>query len=51
MLLELHVADVVNDNKIKMDAMRLKIRIENMQLIPRLAIIMPLVQLLPSLRL
>ena len=26
MLLELHVADVVNDNKIKMDAMRLKIR-------------------------
>src|ERR1041385_4537289 len=26
MLLELHVADVINDNKIKMDAMRLKIR-------------------------
>ena len=26
MLLELHVADVVNDKKIKMDAMRLKIR-------------------------
>ena len=26
MLLELHVADVVNDKKIKMDAVRLKIR-------------------------
>ena len=26
MILELHVVDVVNDNKIKMDAMRLKIR-------------------------
>ena len=26
MLLELHVADIVNDHKIKMDAMRLKIR-------------------------
>ena len=26
MILELHVADVVNDHKIKMDAMRLKIR-------------------------
>ena len=26
MILELHVADVVNDHKIKMDAIRLKIR-------------------------
>ena len=26
MILELHVVDVVNDHKIKMDAMRLKIR-------------------------
>ena len=26
MILELHVADVVDDDKIKMDAMRLKIR-------------------------
>ena len=26
MILELHVADVVDDHKIKMDAMRLKIR-------------------------
>ena len=26
MVLELHVADVVDDHKIKMDAMRLKIR-------------------------
>ena len=26
MILELHVADVVNDHKIKMDAMRLNIR-------------------------
>ena len=26
MLLELHVADIVNDHKIKMDAMHLKIR-------------------------
>ena len=26
MILELHVADVIDDHKIKMDAMRLKIR-------------------------
>ena len=52
MILELHVADVVDDHKIKMDAMRLKIRkIENMPFIPRLGIIMPLDQLLPWLRL
>ena len=52
MILELHVADVVDDHKIKMDAMRLKIgRLENMPFIPRLGIIMPLDQLLPWLRL
>ena len=52
MILELHVADVVDDHKIKMDAMRLKIRkIRNMPFIPRLGIIMPLDQLLPWLRL
>ena len=52
MILELHVADVVGDHKIKMDAMRLKIRkVENMPFIPRLGIIMPLDQLLPWLRL
>ena len=45
MILELHVADVVDDHKIKMDAMRLKIRK------CRLGIIMPLDQLLPWLRL
>ena len=48
MKLELHVADVVDDHKIKMDAMRLKIRkIRNMPLIKRLGIIMLLDQLLP----
>ena len=48
MILELHVADVVDDHKIKMDAMRLKIeRLENMSFIPRLGIIMSLDQLLP----
>ena len=37
MILELHVADVVDDHKIKMDVMRLKIeRLENMPFIPRL---------------
>ena len=53
MILELHVADVVDDHKIKMDAMRLKIRKirKNMPFIPRLGIIMPLDQLLPWLRL
>ena len=52
MILELHVADVVNDHKIKMDAMRLKIKIlENMPFTPRLGIIMPLDQLVPWLRL
>ena len=45
MILELHVADVVDDHKIKMDA-RLE-RLENMPFIPRLGIIMPLDQLLP----
>ena len=48
MRLELHVVDVVDDQKIKMDAMRLKIRkIRNMPLIARLGIIMLLDQLLP----
>ena len=48
MILELHVADVVDDHKIKMDAMRLKIeRLENMSFIPRLGIIMSLDQFLP----
>ena len=48
MILELHVVDVVDDHKIKMDAMRLKIRkIRNMPFIPRLGIIMLLDQLLP----
>ena len=52
MILELHVADVVNDHKIKMDAMRLKIRkIRKYAFIPRLGIIMPLDQFLPWLRL
>ena len=41
MELELHVADVVDDHKIKMEKMRLKIRkIRNMSLIVRLGIIM-----------
>ena len=48
MELELHVADVVDDHKIKMEKMRLKIRrLENMPLIVRLGIIMLLDQLLP----
>ena len=52
MILELHVADVVDDHKIKMDAMRLKMRkIRKYAIIPRLDIIMPLDQLLPWLRL
>ena len=47
MELELHVADVVDDHKIKMEKMRLKIRrLENMPLIVRLCIIMLLDQLL-----
>ena len=52
MILELHVADVVDDHKIKMDAMHMKIRkIKNMSFIMRLGIIMSLDQLLPWLRL
>ncbi|XBI38476.1 hypothetical protein VPH35_123482 [Triticum aestivum] len=48
MELELHVADVVDDHKIKIEKMRLKIRIlENMPFIVRLGIIMLLDQLLP----
>ena len=55
MELELHVADVIDDRKmkieamrLKMDAMRLKIRkIENMPLIKRLCIIMLSDQWLP----
>ena len=49
MKLELYLADVVDDHKIKMDAMRLKIRkrLENMPLIKRLGIIMLLDQWLP----
>ena len=43
MELELHVADVVDDHKIKMDAMRLKIR----KIRVRLGIIMLFDQLLP----
>ena len=51
MILELHVADVVDDHKIKMDAMRLKIRkIRKYAVIKRLGIIMLLDQLLPQLR-
>ena len=46
MILELHVADAVDDHKIKMDAMWLK-----MPFILRLGIIMSLDQLLPWLRL
>ena len=43
MILELHVADVIDDHKIKMDVMRLKIRkIRNMPFILRLCIIMSL---------
>ena len=50
MKLELYVADVVNDHKIKIDAMRLKIqRLENMPLIKRLGITMLLDHLLPQL--
>ena len=52
MELELHVADVVDDHKIKMEKMRLKIRrLENTPLIVWLGIIMQLDQLLPWLRL
>ena len=48
MALELHVADIIDDHKIKMDKMRLKIRkIKDMPFILRLGIIMPLDQLLP----
>ena len=48
MILELHVADVVDDHKVKMDAMRLKIRkIRKYAIHTRLGIIMPLDQLLP----
>ena len=48
MILELHVADVVDDLKIKMDAMRLRLgRLENMMLIKRIGITMSLDQLLP----
>ena len=48
MELELHVADVVDDHKIKMEKMRLKIRkIRKYAIIVRLGIIMLLVQLLP----
>ena len=48
MELELHVADVVDDHKIKKEKMRSKIRkLENMPSIVRLGIIMLLDQLLP----
>jgi len=48
MKLELFVANVVDDHKIKMDAMRLKIRkLENVSLIKRLGITMLWDQLLP----
>ena len=48
MKLELHVADVVDDHKIKMDAMRLKIRkIRKYAIHSELGIIMLLDQLLP----
>ena len=55
MKLELYVADVIDDHKMKMNAMRLNMdamawslrRLENMPLIMRLGIIMPLDQLLP----
>ena len=48
MKLELYLADVVDNHKIKMDAMRLKIRkIRNMPLIKRFGIIMILDQWLP----
>ena len=52
MILELHVADVVDDHKIKMDAMRLKIRkIRKYAIHTEVGITMPLDQLLPWLRL
>ena len=52
MILELHVADVVDDHKIKMDAMRLKIRkIRKYAVHTEAWYIMPLDQLLPWLRL
>ena len=48
MKLELYVADVADDHKIKMDAMRLKIRkIRKYAVIKRLGITMLLDQLLP----
>ena len=55
MELELYVANVVDDHKMEMNAMRLKMdairlkirRLENMPLIMRLGIIMSLDQLLP----
>ena len=58
MTLELYVVDVVDDHKMKMNAMRLKMdamrlklkKIRNMPLIMRLGIIMPLDPLLPLLR-
>ena len=51
MELELHVVDVVDDHKIKMEKMRLKIRkIRKYAMLVRLGIIMLLDQLLPQLR-
>ena len=53
MTLELYVADAIDDHKMKMNAMRLKMdamrlrRLENMSLIMRLGIIMLLDQFLP----
>ena len=47
MELELHVADVVDDHKIKMEKMRLKIRKIRKYAIVWLGIIMLLDQLLP----
>ena len=48
MELELHVADIVDDHKIKMDKMCLKIKkIKKMAFTLRLGIIMSLDQLLP----
>ena len=52
MELELHVADIVDDHKIEMDKMCLKIKkIKKMAFTLRLGIIMSLDQLLPQLRL
>ena len=51
MELELHVADVIDDHKIKMEKMRLMIRkIRKYAMTVRLGIIMLLDQLLPYLR-